>query len=56
MTGDFTIPLLPMDMSHRQKLKTGASRCHKTSNLTDIYRTFYLDTQEFSIAWNFLKN
>jgi exonuclease III len=49
---DFNTPLLPMDMSSRQKLHREILELIDIENdvdLTDIYRTFHQNIQEYTI-------
>ena len=46
--GDFNTPLSPMDRSSKMKIHKETQALNDTLNKTDIYRTFYPKTTEYT--------
>ena len=63
IVGDFNTPLTPMDRSTKQKISKETQTLNDTIDqldLTDIYRTFHPQNNEFHLSlkrtWNLLQD
>ena len=62
IVGDFNIPVTPMDRSTKQKINKETQTLNDTIDqldLTDIYRTFYPKTMNFTFfkgTWKLLQD